>query len=241
MEIVITDDHGSPRIASSTTMFFLFLTGFSLVVLLSAQAVLAQSSDPLTFSEANFEDSLIRNSVGNLFMLIEGAFGALIMVAAGLIAIIAAGLGQYRAALGMLVVAVGAFILRALVSLFFGTNYEYYQSLGSVSLPSGSVSVSSGFSEYGDTALDSDSTKSFPYGRAQLGVVPGTVATVKTQAADLRRGPSIDDPIIFEAPKNTRVQVVATVGDWVEVANPDGLDPKKGKTSFVQKRNLSFN
>ena len=58
----------------------------------------------------------------------EGAFGALVMVVAGLGAIVAAAMGAYRAAVGMLVVAVGAFILRALVSLFFGDNYQSYES-----------------------------------------------------------------------------------------------------------------
>ncbi len=77
-----------------------------------------------SFSEADFDDTLIRMSVGNLFRLVEGAFGALIMVVAGLGAIVAAAMGAYRAAVGMLVVAVGAFILRALVSLFFGTDYD---------------------------------------------------------------------------------------------------------------------
>lgn len=83
-----------------------------------------------SFSEANFDDTLIKGSVGNLFKLIEGAFGALIMVVAGLGAIVAAAMGAYRAAVGMLVVAVGAFILRALVSLFFGTDYEEYTAEG---------------------------------------------------------------------------------------------------------------
>lgn len=79
-------------------------------------------------SEAAFDDSLIKGAVGNLFLLIEGAFGALIMVVAGLGAIVAAAMGAYRAAVGMLVVAVGAFILRALVSLFFGTDFEALQN-----------------------------------------------------------------------------------------------------------------
>ncbi len=79
-----------------------------------------------SFSPANFQDDLIRNAVGNLFRLIEGAFGALIMVVSGLGAIVAAAMGAYRAAIGMLVVAVGAFILRSLVSLFFGTDYTDY-------------------------------------------------------------------------------------------------------------------
>jgi hypothetical protein len=79
-----------------------------------------------SFTEANYDDELVRAGVGNLFRLIEGAFGALIMVVAGLGAIIAAAMGAYRAALGMLVVALGAFILRALVSLFFGQQYDAY-------------------------------------------------------------------------------------------------------------------
>jgi hypothetical protein len=89
----------------------------------------AQGGGPTgSFSEAAYDDSLVRGAVGNLFKLIEGAFGALIMVVAGLGAIVAAAMGAYRAAVGMLVVAVGAFILRALVSLFFGDNYQEYSA-----------------------------------------------------------------------------------------------------------------
>lgn len=79
-----------------------------------------------SFTQANYDDELVRAGVGNLFRLIEGAFGALVMVVAGLGAIIAAAMGAYRAAVGMLVVALGAFILRALVSLFFGQGYDAY-------------------------------------------------------------------------------------------------------------------
>ena len=101
------------------------LVFFGVTILFLGLHALASANDGLTgsYSEADFDDILIRNSVGNLFMLIEGAFGALIMVVAGLMAIIAAAMGGYRTALGMLVVAVGAFILRALVSLFFGTDF----------------------------------------------------------------------------------------------------------------------
>ena len=45
------------------------------------------------------------------------------MVIAGLGAIVAAALGAYKGALSMVVVAVGAFILRSLISLFFGNNF----------------------------------------------------------------------------------------------------------------------
>ncbi len=58
-----------------------------------------------------------------LLSMIEGALGALVMIVAGIGAIVAAAMGAYRAAVGMLVVAVGAFILRTLVTLFFGENF----------------------------------------------------------------------------------------------------------------------
>ena len=85
---------------------------------------LSQAGGPNVFTVPSFNDGLIRESVALLFALIEGAFGALIMVVAGLGAIVAAAMGAYRAAVGMLVVALGAFILRSLVSLFFGQSFS---------------------------------------------------------------------------------------------------------------------
>ncbi len=110
---------------------FYYVSIFFLVFSINIQisnTLLAQGSGPTgSFTEAGLDDSLIRNAVGNLLRLLEGAFGALIMVVAGILAIIAAAMGSYRAAMGMLVVALGAFILRALVSLFFGSDFEAYQ------------------------------------------------------------------------------------------------------------------
>ncbi|MCB0323254.1 MAG: hypothetical protein KDD69_06750 [Bdellovibrionales bacterium] len=107
----------------------LLLLGVTLLLGGMVELSVAQGGGPTgSFSEAAYEDDLVRNSVGNIFKLIEGAFGALIMVVAGLGAIVAAAMGAYRAALGMLVVAVGAFILRALVSLFFGADYVDFEA-----------------------------------------------------------------------------------------------------------------
>lgn len=103
------------------------LLGIALMFI-SAPA-LAQCGGPMnSCTEAQYDSDLIRNAVGNLFWLIEGAFGALIMVVAGIGAILAASMGAYRAAVGMLVVAVGSFILRSLVSLFFGSDFIPYES-----------------------------------------------------------------------------------------------------------------
>lgn len=107
----------------------LLVLGTALLVGGMVDISIAQGAGPTgSFSEASYEDDLVRNSVGNLFKLLEGAFGALIMVVAGLGAIVAASMGAYRAAVGMLVVAVGAFILRALVSLFFGADYADFEA-----------------------------------------------------------------------------------------------------------------
>ena len=66
-----------------------------------------------------YNDVRISNAVNAVLTYLEGTFGALVMVAAGVGAILSSAFGQYRAALGLLVVAVGAFILRSLVSTFF--------------------------------------------------------------------------------------------------------------------------
>ena len=72
--------------------------------------------------EPQFNDDRINNAFDRVLTFLEGSFGALIMVAAGLGAILSSAFGQYRAALGCLVVAVGTFILRSFISTFFNTQ-----------------------------------------------------------------------------------------------------------------------
>ncbi len=67
-------------------------------------------------------DFRIAEFTERMFSLIEGNLGAMIMVVAGLAAIVSAAFGAFRAAVSLLVVAVGAFILRSLVEIFF--NYQ---------------------------------------------------------------------------------------------------------------------
>jgi hypothetical protein len=125
---MILNSHKNPQIKAVVETLALS----SLLLLLSAifaNQAFAQGGGPTgSFVTPEFDETLIRNSVGNLFKLIEGAFGALIMVVAGLGAIVAASMGAYRASVGMLVVALGAFILRALVSLFFGTDFVDFEA-----------------------------------------------------------------------------------------------------------------
>ena len=69
-----------------------------------------------------YNDERLANSINAILTYIEGSFGAMVMVAAGIGAILSSAFGQYRAALGLLVVAVGAFILRSLVGTFFNDD-----------------------------------------------------------------------------------------------------------------------
>jgi type IV secretory pathway VirB2 component (pilin) len=94
----------------------LFAFGFSLLAVGMLDAASAVGAP------GQFNDIRIEQGIGRILKYMEGSFGALIMIASGLGAIVAAAFGQYRAALSLLVVAVGAFILRSLVHTFFSYN-----------------------------------------------------------------------------------------------------------------------
>ena len=102
-----------------------FFVLMATVCILVPSLALAQACNGPSGSCArpSYDPELVEGAVGNLFMLIEGSFGALIMVVSGIGAIISAAMGAYRAAVGMLVVALGSFILRALVTIFFGGGF----------------------------------------------------------------------------------------------------------------------
>lgn len=68
-----------------------------------------------------YNDDRIANSVTTILTYLEGSFGALIMVVAGILAVLSAAFGNYKAAMGALVIAVGSFILRSFMHTFFNT------------------------------------------------------------------------------------------------------------------------
>ncbi|MBX7137124.1 MAG: hypothetical protein K1X83_04000 [Oligoflexia bacterium] len=96
----------------------MFLLGVTLLTTGIAMHAGAQALEGATYN-----DDRIANSVNTLLLYLEGSFGALVMVAAGIGAILSSAFGQYRAALGCLVVAVGAFILRSFLNTFFNTEH----------------------------------------------------------------------------------------------------------------------
>ncbi len=102
--------------------------GVALITLGMADIAAAQNQTAgRNIANYNYNQDRIADAVEALLRMIEGSLGALIMVVAGIGAIFAAAMGAYRAAVGMLVVAVGAFILRSLVTLFFGNDFEGVQ------------------------------------------------------------------------------------------------------------------
>lgn len=93
----------------------LFLGGIALLgFAFAGDAYAADSNGAITFNS-----SKVTNSVNAIMLYLEGSFGALVMAAAGIGAITAAAFGGYKASLSLMVVAVGAFILRSLMATFF--------------------------------------------------------------------------------------------------------------------------
>jgi hypothetical protein len=102
-----------------TVQFTLLVFGVTLVSLAMASGAMAQSYNPGD-NVADF--SRLDGAINLILGLIEGRFGILVMLCAGIGAIVSSAFGQYRAALSLLVVALGAFILRTLISVFFNTS-----------------------------------------------------------------------------------------------------------------------
>ena len=98
--------------SKSQAQALLFVVGVALLAAGLSTAADAQLT-------ATYNDSRLADALNHIMAYIEGTFGAMVMVASGIGAILSSAFGQYRAALGLLVVAVGAFILRSLVSTFF--------------------------------------------------------------------------------------------------------------------------
>jgi len=111
----------SPTHSQVRSLMFMF--GVCLLALgLSFEAMSQNIMGNTGTLTTTYNDDRITNAINAILTYIEGAFGALIMIAAGLMAIVSSAMGQYKAALGLLVVAVGAFILRSLVSTFFNDD-----------------------------------------------------------------------------------------------------------------------
>ncbi len=104
--------------------------GFSLLIVGATLLSLGYSDLSWAYeyqgNKLTIDNSRLDEMIDVILDFIEGSFGALIMVVSGIGAIISSAFGQYRAALGLLVVAIGCFILRSLVNTFFARiDFQY--------------------------------------------------------------------------------------------------------------------
>jgi hypothetical protein len=95
--------------------------GVALVFMLAT----IQAADPQGL-ESCVEAEGFEGLVVFLYRALTGGFGALIMIVAGLGAILAAAFGQFKASLSALVVALGVFVLQIFIKAFF--NVDFTQS-----------------------------------------------------------------------------------------------------------------
>lgn len=77
----------------------------------------AQSTDT---TPSTFDVTIIVTDLCELFALLEGSLGALLMIVAGIGSIIAVAFGSYRSSSSLIVVAIGAFIARSMTEIWFG-------------------------------------------------------------------------------------------------------------------------
>lgn len=109
---------GTMLVAPSARQVQLMLFGLGAILLVSGMTVEASA-----YTKVNtYNDDRVAEAADVILTYINGAFGALVMIACGVGAILSSAFGQYRAALGLMVVAVGSFILRSLVNTWFNTE-----------------------------------------------------------------------------------------------------------------------
>ena len=92
--------------------------GVALVFMLAT----IQAADPLGLQNC-VQAKGFEGLVVFLYNALTGGFGALIMIVAGLGAILAAAFGQFKAALSALVVALGVFVLQIFIRAFFDVDF----------------------------------------------------------------------------------------------------------------------
>lgn len=94
-----------------------FILGISL--LMYGLTHLSFADTPADGSEAA---EIIKKQMCKIMVLLEGPFGALICVVAGLAACVTAAMGAYKMAMACVVIACGVFVTESFTRLFFGDS-----------------------------------------------------------------------------------------------------------------------
>ena len=84
---------------------------FALSILIPTASAYAQVTRP---------DTMITVGLCNVLSLASGSFGAALTIVAGLVALVGSAMGSYKAAMSVLIVAAGTWLIQPLMELFFG-------------------------------------------------------------------------------------------------------------------------
>lgn len=112
---------GAMQIAPTKKQAQICLLLLGIVILTAGVGLeaMAQGGSPLS---SGIDASRITKASDKLLIAIQGPFGALIMIVAGIFAIVCAAMGNYKLALSLLVISLGAFILRSIIATFFNVG-----------------------------------------------------------------------------------------------------------------------
>lgn len=114
---------GAMQIAPSKRQMQVCLLILGVVLLTTGLGLEAMAATDV--GDTGIETTRIENAATKLIKAIEGPFGALIMIVAGIFAIVMAAMGQYKIAMSLLVISLGAFILKSIVKTFFNTGTAF--------------------------------------------------------------------------------------------------------------------
>ena len=96
----------------------LFIIGCVILTAGLNMTVVAQQSST-TPAGSQSATGIIKDQLCKILELLEGPFGALITIVAGLAAVVAAAMGGYKLAMSCVVIACGSYIVGAFTDLFF--------------------------------------------------------------------------------------------------------------------------
>jgi len=72
------------------------------------------------YGQVTRPDTMITVGLCNVLALTNGSFGAALTIVAGLVALVGSAMGSYKAAMSVLIVAAGSWLIQPLMELFFG-------------------------------------------------------------------------------------------------------------------------
>lgn len=101
----------------------IFVLTIVVALIISAEPAFAQESlaSVGAYSSNGFAGGVFVRAICDLYSLVQGSFGGLLMSASALCALVAAAMGNKSQFIAVVVVGVGAFALSSGVSLYFGT------------------------------------------------------------------------------------------------------------------------